>query len=233
MTSHRFAVVVAAAALAIGSVCILGTGIATASTVPTLTGVVDGQMVNVNSAPAFVEIDLTGRGEIILPESGGFVRLRRLVATADDCAGPAARCELISVTGPPANPVGTLIDILNFAPRPPLILPGTAYIAPGTSGTTPLHLPVVLSYASTQNVTVQWRTVFVPGAPGNQAAPSTDYVSASGTLTFPPGTTQEDATILVNGGTTVVPGEYFVVQYGNPTNATMGGFWGLGFGGIT
>jgi hypothetical protein len=30
----------------------------------------------------------------------------------------------------------------------------------------------------------------------------------------------------------VEPDEYFVVQFGNPTNATMGGFWGLGFGGI-
>ena len=80
---------------------------------------------------------------------------------------------------------------------------------------------------------MQWRSAFVPGAPANQAAPSTDYVPASGTLTFTAGARQEDATILVNGGTTVPPDEYFVVQCGNPTNAPTGVFWGLRFGGIT
>jgi hypothetical protein len=37
----------------------------------------------------------------------------------------------------------------------------------------------------------------------------------------------------VNGDTLVEPDEHIVVQFGNTTNATMGGVYGPGFGTIT
>ena len=40
-------------------------------------------------------------------------------------------------------------------------------------------------------------------------------------------------TISVNGDTDVEPNEWITLSFKNPTNATMGGFYGLGFGVIT
>jgi hypothetical protein len=134
--------------------------------------------------------------------------------------------------GTDTSPSQTLAEHDTTAPTP-LIVPGSASIAEGNSGTTPLNVPVTLSNPFPQTVTAHWRTVFVAGGPGNQADPTTDYIPASGTVTFSPGHTSQTVTITVNGGEVVEPGEYIVVQFGSPTNATMGGFWGLGFGGIT
>ena len=39
--------------------------------------------------------------------------------------------------------------------------------------------------------------------------------------------------ITVNGDVTVEPDELVVVRFSSPTNATLGGYYGLGFGGIT
>ncbi len=114
-----------------------------------------------------------------------------------------------------------------------VVVPGTAAMAEGNTGTTALDVPVTLSNASTVAVTAHWRTVFVAGAPGNQADPATDYTPAGGTITFAPGEIAKSVTVVVNGDLAPEPDEYIVVQFGNPTNAGMGGFWGLGFGTIT
>jgi hypothetical protein len=94
-------------------------------------------------------------------------------------------------------------------------------------------VPVTLSNPSTQTITAQWTTAFAPGLPGNPADPATDYAPANGTVTFAPGDTTATVTISVNGDTLVEPDEYIVVLFGNPTNAKMGGFYGLGAGIIT
>jgi Calx-beta domain len=122
--------------------------------------------------------------------------------------------------------------IVTIDGRAPTIAPGAASVSEGSSGTTAVQIPVALSAASAQTVTVQWRTVYVPGAPAGQADPATDYTPASGTLTFAPGDTSKSVAVSVKGDTLVEPDEYIVVQFGNPTNASMGGFWGLGFAGI-
>jgi hypothetical protein len=114
----------------------------------------------------------------------------------------------------------------------PVVLPDIGSVAEGDSGTTALQVPVSLSLPSTQPVTVQWNTEFVTGAPGNQADPATDYVPSSGTFTFAPGQTTGSVTIPVNGDVLIEPDEYVVVSFHDPTNATVGGFWGLGFGKI-
>ena len=103
----------------------------------------------------------------------------------------------------------------------------------GNSGTTDLNVSVTLSNPSVQTVTAQWTTLFATGAPAGQADPATDYTPASGTVTFAPGETAKTVTISVNGDTLVEPDEYIVVSFTNPTNAKMGGYWGLGFGVIT
>ncbi len=117
-------------------------------------------------------------------------------------------------------------------PAPPTIVPGTASVIEPSSGTTTLEVPVTLSAPSTNTVTAQWSTLDVSGAPCCQANPATDYVPASGTVTFAPGETSASVPIAINGGQSISSNEYIVVSFNNPTNANMGGFWGLGFGGI-
>ena len=94
-------------------------------------------------------------------------------------------------------------------------------------------MSVTLSTPSPVTVTAHWATEFVAGAPDNtilgHQAPTTDYVPASGTVTFAPGATTAQVHITVNGAT-FTPDEYIVVSFTNPTNARPGGFWGLGFG---
>jgi hypothetical protein len=113
------------------------------------------------------------------------------------------------------------------------IAPGGASVLEGNTGTTELDIPVTLSKPSTQTVTADWSTVFAPHGTGNQADPATDYTPASGTVTFAPGQTTQNVTIEINGDTTVEPDEYIVVQFRNPTNAKLGGLFGLGIGMIT
>lgn len=115
----------------------------------------------------------------------------------------------------------------------PVVLPGTASVMEGDAGTTTLHVPVSLSGPSTQTVTVQWTTSFAPGAPSGFAEPGVDFTPASGTVMFAPGETTATVPLTVTGDTLVEPDEWVLVAFGNPTNATVGGFYGLGFGGIT
>jgi hypothetical protein len=81
-------------------------------------------------------------------------------------------------------------------------------------------------------VTVQWRTVFVPGAPPSSfgpQAPVTDYLPSSGIATFAMGQQSAIVDIPVTQGSNS-PAEYVVVALSNSTNAQIGGFYGLGFG---
>ncbi len=111
----------------------------------------------------------------------------------------------------------------------PMVVPGAATVAPPTSGTTTLEVPVSLSIPWSDPVTVHWTTLHVDGLSGQ--APVGDYVASSGTVTFAPGQTTASVSITVLGNSTGSD-ELIVVSFTNPTNATMGGFWGLGFGTI-
>ncbi|HEL4298017.1 TPA: autotransporter domain-containing protein [Stenotrophomonas maltophilia] len=88
-------------------------------------------------------------------------------------------------------------------------------VTEGNSGTTPAVLTVTLSAASALPVQVQYATANVT------AVAPTDYTAASGTLSFPPGTTTQTITVLVNGDTTVEPDETFQVNLSNPVNASV------------
>lgn len=115
----------------------------------------------------------------------------------------------------------------------PFVLPGVTRVLEGNTGTVHAQLPVRLSFATAETVTVEWTTFVASGAAPVQADPSSDYVPASGTVTFAPGETGKIVSIAVNGDTLVEPNEYFVVSFRNPTNALLDGFMGLGFVGIT
>jgi chitinase len=108
------------------------------------------------------------------------------------------------------------------------VVPGGAAVPEGNSGTVALNVPLTLSNPSTQTITVQWFTG--PAGPAPRADPATDFVAASGTVTFDPGQTAKTVTITVRGDTLVEPDEWITISFNHPTNAHMGGFWRLGFG---
>ena len=88
-----------------------------------------------------------------------------------------------------------------------------------------------LSKPYTDTVTVEWTTFVVTGAPDPQALPPDDYTARERHRDVrAPGETTHTVPVSVNGDVAVEPDEYFVVSFHDPTNATIGGFYGLGFG---
>ena len=77
---------------------------------------------------------------------------------------------------------------------------------------------VSLSAASSQTVTVQYATS------DGTATAGTDYTATSGTLTFPPNTTQEyiRVNMLDDNLVNEPSAETFTLTLSNPTNATLG-----------
>jgi alpha-tubulin suppressor-like RCC1 family protein len=136
-----------------------------------------------------------------------------------------------------SNPVGAPISTDLFGAQglirdddaTPRIVPGAVYDLEGDAGTTTVRVPFTLSNPSAFEITVPWTTLYADGAPAGQADPGTDYVVASGTVTVPAGATSGYAEIEIVGDVDVEVDEYIVVSFRNPTNARMGGFWGLGF----
>lgn len=85
----------------------------------------------------------------------------------------------------------------------------------GNAGTTPMSFQVTLSHASPSVVSVTYAT-----SDGSATAPS-DYVAASGTLTFSPGQTSKAIVVSIVGDTVLEPDETFAVTLGQPENATI------------
>ncbi|HEU0303849.1 MAG TPA: Calx-beta domain-containing protein [Gaiellaceae bacterium] len=83
-------------------------------------------------------------------------------------------------------------------------------------------VPVTLSAASPDVVTVNWRTV--DGTAKSFTGPddpSGDYYAGNGTLTFTPGDTSENVDVLIDGGSSPEPNETFTIELSSPTNATL------------
>jgi hypothetical protein len=123
------------------------------------------------------------------------------------------------------------ISILDDDPYPK-VLPGAATRTEGDEGSAELEVPVQLDRVPLEPVTVEWTTLAVGGLSLPEGTPGLDYAAGSGTVDFGVGETEATVTIPITGDGDDEPDELIVVSFRNPTNATMGGFWGLGFGGI-
>ena len=108
------------------------------------------------------------------------------------------------------------------APRP-VIVPGGVTVTEGTGGHTKALVPLRLSFASSEPVTVEWETLDLPGGAGH-----TDVVAASGTVTFAPGQRDASVEVKVRGDRLDELDEYAVVRFHDPAGATLGGYYGLG-----
>jgi len=94
--------------------------------------------------------------------------------------------------------------------------------AEGTGGTTDFVFNVVLSAAYGLEVTVDYATR------SGTATSGVDFLPASGTLTFPPGTTSQPIVVQVIGDTDYENVEYFYVDLTNAVNTTIGDPYGVG-----
>ena len=117
---------------------------------------------------------------------------------------------------------GLAFVFVNNDDPPPVIKGGIGSVVEGDTGTVALQIPVRLSAPSGATVTVNWTTV-----PSTGLVPGQDYVSASGTLTFAPGDTEEFVSITVLGDDIDEPGvlfgaEWLFIGLSSPTNAVFG-----------
>jgi hypothetical protein len=125
------------------------------------------------------------------------------------------------------NLSGDSIGRVTAVAVPPVLVPGGAAVVEGDAGTRTLLVPVSLPAPIALPVTAHWATV------DHTAHAPSDYVASSGTVTFAPGETTKTVAITVNGDTAIEPNETLLVAFSAATNATIGGFAGLGVGTIT
>ena len=92
----------------------------------------------------------------------------------------------------------------------------------GNAGTSTATFNVLLSPVSSQTVTVNYTTA------NNTASAGSDYVAASGTLTFIPGQQSQPVSVTINGDTTFESNETFSVNLSSPVNAALGDDQGVG-----
>src|SRR5207237_2636969 len=87
----------------------------------------------------------------------------------------------------------------------------------GDAGTTAVDVPATLSNPSDQTITVSYAT-----QDNTATLADNDYAAASGTLTFPAGSTgPQNASFSANGDTKTEANEVVVVNLSSPVNATI------------
>ena len=123
---------------------------------------------------------------------------------------------------------GTILDTADNNAGTVLTLQDSAVVE-GTGGTNSVLFTVNLTKVTSQTVSVNYETLpsldtntarrATPGA--NAATPNADFISRTGTLTFPPGTTSVSFNIGVITDAVNELDENFRVRLFNPTNATF------------
>lgn len=127
------------------------------------------------------------------------------------------------VAGPGGAPTNYLLNGQPLgAPIGP-VLPGLdladASTLEGDSGKTDLAFQLSLSRVSPIPVTVNYATTDGTA----RAGAGSDYLAATGSVTFAPGETSKTVLVQVLGDTTVEPDETFSLTLSNPSGATLGG----------
>jgi Concanavalin A-like lectin/glucanases superfamily/Calx-beta domain/Right handed beta helix region len=109
------------------------------------------------------------------------------------------------------------------APPPPELSISNASVTEGNSGTVNAVFSVALSSPASQQVTVDYNTSDDSATVGDG-----DYVTASGTVTFPTGSTLQTVSITVVGDTDIESSESFQVNMSNASGAPIVGSQGIG-----
>lgn len=121
-----------------------------------------------------------------------------------------------------ANAYQDTLEIPVTAGALPTIIADVAEVTEGDEGVTTVGIPVVLSEPSPLAVSATWATFEADASMPGDADP------ASGLVQWPPGETEAFVTIDIHGDTTDEFDEIAPFVVGLPTNATIGGFYGIG-----
>src|SRR5687767_4381592 len=114
----------------------------------------------------------------------------------------------------------TSVDV---SAQQPSISVRDAVVSEGNSGTTQATFVVALSAATSQSVSFSFATA------NGTATAGSDYVAASGALSFAPGEVEKPVVVLVNGDTVDEAQETFFLDISNVQNATVSSSRGNGF----
>ncbi|MCA1618171.1 MAG: DUF4214 domain-containing protein [Acidobacteria bacterium] len=118
---------------------------------------------------------------------------------------------------------GTGVGTISDNDVAPSLSVGDATVTEGDAGTVNATFAVTLSAASGKTVTVSYATA------NNTAVAPGDYAAVASTqLTFNPGETSKNVTVLVAGDTTDEPNESFDVNLSGASNATVNDGQGTG-----
>lgn len=133
-------------------------------------------------------------------------------------AYPTVSCQDLRANYP--GWLGLQTGIVDFGssvipPFTPKIAIADASILEGNKGSTRVNVVVTLSSASSQNVTVQYRTV------AGTAIARNDYTATSGSVTFMPGQTSRTVSVDIKADRKREPDEFFTVLLSNPTVAPL------------
>jgi hypothetical protein len=119
------------------------------------------------------------------------------------------------------SPASALLTIVDDDPAPTVSIDDVSS-AEGNTGTSNFTFTVSLSAVSGQTVSVNYTTA------DNTAQAGSDYQAANDVVSFAPGETSKQITVLVNGDAQVEPNETFAVNLFNLINAGVGKASGLG-----
>lgn len=114
------------------------------------------------------------------------------------------------------------VGTINNDDSQPTISINNTSLNEGNTGTSSAAFTVSLSNASSQTITVNFATANVSATAGS------DYVAASGSLTFTPGSLTQPINVTINGDTTFEPNETFNVNLSGVANATIADNQGVG-----
>ena len=145
---------------------------------------------------------------------------RAASCTTSDDLPPGEYPVTATWSGPPERQATTSFSITQPST---VIVPGVVKVAEYDEGMVTVELPVTLSGPSSQTVSANWQT-----ANGQAVAPA-DYVPAYGSVIFEPGETQQTVSVTIAGDELDEADESVYISLRNPTNARIGGFFGLGF----
>lgn len=97
-----------------------------------------------------------------------------------------------------------------------------ASVAEGNAGTTNLNFSVTLSASSGLASSANYATSAGTATAGASCTAGVDYITKSGTVSIPAGSTTATITVQICGDTNVESDETFTVTLSAPTNATLG-----------
>jgi hypothetical protein len=117
-------------------------------------------------------------------------------------------------SGAVGTPSSAVLTIVDTTPAPTLSINDVSVIE-GNSGVSSATFTVTLSAASGNTVTASYATA------DQTALAGSDYLAASGTVTFSPGEVTKTIAVTVNGDTINENNETFLVNLSSPVNATF------------